>query len=131
MKNKEFSKNLSNIMKLLENNEHMVDKVNSSNYNIVMNKFIELLIDGNIFIQSIHAEVILRNLIKGSNSKFTERPDFSKKELESVKILRIGESILKNPAVTLGISFERLQGQFANIETYSKDKSSRFDNFFK
>ena len=115
---------LNSIIELIDKKE----RLGTTTYDEMINKFIELTNDSNIIINAVHMELILRELIK-STDDILIRPDFSKPNPE-YQILRLTSSIINSNSVITSLSFERLKEQIYSAKTYRKNGKSLFDNFF-
>jgi hypothetical protein len=124
-KNNELTVSLKRILELIEHNDHL----GVEDYHEMTNKYLELLIDNNMKLDSIHAEMIVSSLIRRVD-KLTQRPDFSKEELDDYEILRVSKAVLNSP-ISVSLAFERLLDQLTSIETYDKHESSIIDSLFK
>jgi len=126
VENKEFSKNLERIIKVLETNEHIV----GNDYNDIYNTFIRILMENGISIASVHTETILSRLVRSrkNHSKFI---DFNKKKIPEYDTLRVTNAILESDSVALGLSFERISQQMLNPQFYLKKGSSLLELFYK
>jgi hypothetical protein len=125
MENNELSASLQNILDLVESTSHLGidDPV------MIYNKFSELLEESSIQLNLVHAELILRCLIRDPND-LTHRPDFTTGEWPESVVLRVTEALLKSPSVAISLAFERVKKQFTSPETYEKDLDSVMDVFF-
>ena len=124
IENTELSSILNKIISLINTKEHL----NITTYNDMTSKFIELCNNSNIFINSVHLEIIIRELIKDVDNVL-ERPDFSIKD-PKYQIMRLADSILNSNSVVTSISFERFKEQIYKPRTYRKKGKSLLDNFF-
>lgn len=118
--NNMLTKSLQNILELIESKDHL----GITNYDDLVNKFADLLIENNMTdVQSVHAEIIASGLIDG---------DINWKDdvVKPYKLIRVSQEVMQSP-ITVSMSFERLNDQLANIETYQKTDNSIMDAFFK
>jgi len=123
-KNNELTKSLQQILDLIENTDHL----GITDYSDFINKFDDLLIENDLdYINSIHIEMISSILIR--NAETGERLDFSKKDLDDYKIVRVSNAIMDAP-LAVSLSFERLNDQLINLDTYEKNEISMMDNLF-
>ena len=116
---------LNDIIALIDKKE----RLGTNTYNEMIVKFVDLCNDSGIIINSVHLEIIIRELIKDS-SNILQRPDFSKKD-PSYILLRLSESILNSNSIITSISFERFKEQIYNARTYKKTAGSPLDDFFR
>jgi hypothetical protein len=124
VKNNELTKSLEQIVDLIETVDHLGEK----DYHGVANRFSDLIIENGLNIASIHAEMIVSNLIR--DPKTSKRADFSKKDLDEYEIVRVSKSVMNGP-LSVSFGFERLDEQLVNLETYEKDDESLMDYLFR
>jgi hypothetical protein len=120
--NNELSASLHSILELIENNDHLGCKTITEVYN----KFISLLNESSINIDSVHIELIIRELIREVENQ-TKKPDFSQESEPEYVILRVTDAILKSPSVSVSLVFEQIKKQLMNPEIYEKDGESVLD----
>lgn len=125
IENNELTKPLKELDKLLNakyfNDIHITaDKMEQ--------KFIELMIESNINVSSIHAAVILRSLVRKTDD-FLARPDFSKLFVDYV-VLGYHQSLFENPAITTSLAYDHLRKQLTTYSTYKKHSKSPLDLLF-
>jgi hypothetical protein len=123
IENKEFSKSLMEIKSLLESKDHVIG---SSDVEAIFNKFIELLLESKIVINSVHIEMILSELLRTVDG---DRVDFSQENLPELKVDVISNAILNGP-LSKSISFEKLSIQMRSEGFYQKSGKSVFDIFY-
>lgn len=123
--NNEISASLQKILDLIESSEHL----GILDYNDFVNKFVELLIENDLNISSVHAEMITSVLIRDLSNN-NNRPDFTKGEIDNYEILRVSKAILNGPLST-SLAFERISDQLANVGTYLKSNKSLLDELYK
>lgn len=122
--NFELTKTLIQVKGILEKEEHG----NCTDIDSLIYKFNRLLIDGSIYIHLVHAEIIVRNLIR-SNTDILERPDFTKDNPEYI-ILTVQKALINNPSPLISLSFERVEEQLKSVLTFRKKKRSTIDQLF-
>lgn len=123
-KNNELTKSLEQIVDLIET----VDHLGVSDYHGMANKFAELLIENGLSMASVHAEMIVSNLVRDAETG--KRLDFSKKSLDEYKIIRVSNSVMDAP-LSVSLAFERLDEQLVDLDTYEKDGVSLMDHLYK
>jgi len=124
VKNAELTRSLQEILDLIETSDHL----GITDYNDFINKFDDLLIENDLgYINSVHIEMIGAVLIKDIVTN--KRLDFSKERLSPYKIDRVSKSVLEGP-LAVSLSFERLNDQLIDLDTYKKDDISMMDNLF-
>lgn len=124
--NNELTKTLDLVKGLIEKENH----AGSSTIEEMLYKFNRYLIDGKINTQLVHAEIIMRNLIRDSND-ILQLPDFSKGGDVDYKILTLKNALMNHPSPIISLSFERINLQLKRVSTYRKHKSSLLDGLFK
>ena len=126
--NNELTKPLRAIEKLLNTK----DREGCINYEDMTQKMLDLLIESRIEAQSVHGELILRQLVR-KKSNILKRPDFSRLvTLNDYQLLTIKTALKKNPSIITSISTPYLKDQLVNmVETWEKDASSDLDLLFK
>ena len=72
-------------------------------------KFIELMIESDIKINSVHAAIMLRNLVREKDN-FLKRPDFRKIFVDYV-VLGYPAALENNPAITTSLAYDYLKKQ--------------------
>ncbi len=123
-KNNELTKSLEQIVDLIET----VDHLGVRDYHGMVNKFADLIIENGLSMASVHAEMIVSNLIREKESG--KRIDFSKKSLDEYKIIRVTNSVMDAP-LSVSLAFERLDEQLVDLDTYEKDGVSLMDHLYK
>lgn len=121
IENFELVKTLNDIMDLVDKS----NKFGIDNYHDLLNKFIELIVEGQLHAQSIHAECILRNIIR-DDVDIRKYPDYTKDNV-SYQITYISKALMHNPSVLISLSYEKLDDQFRGASTYKKEGSSYLD----
>lgn len=91
-------------------------------------RFIELLIESDIFVMSIHAATMLRSYVRRRDN-YLERPDFSKLFVDYV-VLGYPQSLAENPSITTSLAYDYLKRQLTTYTTFKKRSSSPLDLLF-
>jgi hypothetical protein len=125
MQNRGLTKPLTMIQDLIGKNDHLGFKT----INSITQKFLELLGESGIHLQSVHAELILKELLR-SKDDILSKPDFSEDSEPEYKILRVKKALLKSPSITKSLSFERHKQQLLDPDTYIKNEESIYDFMF-
>lgn len=130
IENRELTRPLYDIMGLLDSKEGR-RKLDIENMNDLVQAMMDLMIESNINIMSVHAEVLLRPLIRSIHDVL-ERPDFTKySALNDTQMLTVSAALEKHPSVLIGLSFQYLGRQLLSPLTFRKTGSSFVDPFFK
>lgn len=124
VENNELAKHLKDILDLIDNKEHLhvADKEE------MMQKFIELLNESGIFLDSVHAENVVRELIR-TREDITKRPNFDKPN-PTYTMLRVSDAIMNSESIIISLSFEKIKKQMYEPETYKKTAPSFLDKLF-
>lgn len=127
LQNNGVTKPMKETEKLLSNKYHE----NCDTYEAMVNKMISLLIASGINVQSVHAEMIIRQLIRKSSNRL-KRPDFSKIVMrQDYEIMTINSALKYSPSLATSLNTSFLKYQLITmIETEEKTESSDFDQIF-
>lgn len=124
IENNELATHLNNILKLIDHNEHL----DVENKEEMLQKFIELLNESGIDINSIHIENVIRELIRRQDD-ITQRPDFGQ-DNPDYRMLRVSDAIMHSNSIIISMSFEKIKKQLYEPETYRKTAPSFLDKLF-
>lgn len=125
VENNELSKHLHSILNLIDNKDHM----DVQNKEEMLQKFHELLNESGIFIDSIHVENIIREILRQPEN-ITKRPDWTTDNPE-YNILRVSDAIMNSDSVIISLAFEKIKKQLYEPATYLKTAPSFLDSLFK
>lgn len=125
IENHELSRPLKNIMKLIEQKEHMECKTIDE----IMRKFIDLLNESNIGINAVDAEIIIRNLIRSPYDE-TRRPLFEVTGEDPEYIIEPIAGIKKTNSLVQRLVFEDIKRQLLTPDTYHTDGVYLLDPLF-
>lgn len=126
VKNKELTEPLKIFEKVLNNREHMGAKTISE----ICQLFAEKLIAMGIKYELVHAEMIIRSLLRKKSNKY-ELPEFSVAgKPDDYQILKLDDGIFDNPSVTMSIHYGHLRRQLASPNLYQKTKTGPLDAFY-
>lgn len=127
LQNNGVTKPMKEIEKLLSNKYHE----NCNTYEAIVNKMISLLISSKIDVQSVHGEMIIRQLIRRSDNKL-KRPDFSKIVMrQDYEIMTVNSALKYSPSLATSLNTAFLKYQLITMsETEEKTDSSDFDQIF-
>lgn len=121
--NTDLSEALSRIFSLIERDEH-------TSLHETYSRLIELLTASNLWSPSIHAEMIIRAMVRDATDNM-KRPDFSMwPEEPSYAVLKLKNAILQSPSVTNSLAFERVKAQLTSPDTLRKFEKSAIDSLF-
>ena len=124
LENNELSTSLQAIIDLIESADHL----GITNIDEMTNKFIELLNEGSIGLNAVHAELILRELCRDVDD-LTKKPERYDDE-EKYEILKVSDGIFNSPSSAVSLSFEHLKKQIQSPELYFKDGVSILDDLY-
>ena len=126
VKNKELTEPLKIFTKILNTHEHMGAKTISD----VCQIFAEKLIQMGIKYELVHAEMIIRSLIRKKSNIF-EFPDFSMGgNLNDYQILKLDEAQLYNPSALVSMPYGYLKRQLLSPELYEKHATGPLDALY-
>lgn len=125
LENDELTRPLNEIKRLIEKGSE-IEEVNSPSD--LINKLNKLMKSGGVYTESVHVEILCRNLIRDKNDK-TKLPDYTKPNPDYV-ITSVHNSILNSNSVITSFTFERLHNQLSNPTTYKKNGTSPLDRLF-
>jgi hypothetical protein len=94
----------------------------------LIDKIYMLLRKGGVIAESVHTEILLRNMIRDKND-IIHLPDYSKDEIEYT-ILSVNRGIQMSDSIITSLTFEKIKDQFRNPLTYKKTGKSLLDVLF-
>ena len=125
LENSEITKPLKELKTLIEKGQE-IEEVSSISE--LITKLNVLMKSGGVYIESVHIEILARNLIRDKNN-ITQLPDYTK-ENPDYTITSIHNSILNSDSVITSLTFERIQNQLSSPVTYKKSGTSPLDRLF-
>lgn len=127
IENNGVTKPLKKIEKLVSNKNHE----GCTTYEEMVEHMIDLLIQAGIDVSSIHAEMIIRQMIRRSDNHL-KRPDFSKIVMkQDYDILSVNLALKYSPSLSTSLNTSFLKAQLINmVETDEKTDPSDFDVIF-
>lgn len=94
----------------------------------VANAFVDKISESKLSLMAVHAEVILRCLVK---DLATERfPDWSQDEVPEIFVDYVSNAIMNSEELSTSLSFEQIKKQLNNVKTYEKTKAGIYDPLF-
>lgn len=127
IENNELTKPLYNIMGVLCKADHN----DCSTIDEMVQRLVDLLIESKISAAAIHAEVLIRPLIRDAR-EVLDRPNFRKYISENdYQIMTVDSALIKNPSVLISLSAKDLKRQLKSPLTFKKKEESFLDPFFK
>lgn len=121
--NAELNKTLNLIKDLLEKDDHQ----GCETVDELLQKFNRLLIEGELDIQLVHMEIIIRNLVR-SQTDPTRLPDYENDE--PYMIYTVKKALMRHPSPLVSIAFERVKEQIKGVLLFRKRGCSMFDKLF-
>jgi hypothetical protein len=126
VENNELTKPLKNIMRLLNRKDHY----NCNNIDELVNKMSDLLIECGHKLDLVHAECIIRTIIRDVDNVLIQPRFENESKLLDYQILTINSALLNNPSLTVSHSFQDLGKQVTNPNTNIKCEKSTYDYFY-
>ena len=124
LKNDELTRSLKELKLLIEKGAD----IGISDVSQLIDKLKYLMASGGISTETIHIEVLCRNLVRDKHNKIS-LPDWSKPDPEYM-ITSIHNSIFWSNSVINSLTFEKIKIQLRDPLTYMKTGTSFFDPFF-
>lgn len=124
LRNHELIKPLKDLKSFIEKGS----KLDVDTYSELIDKLKYLMKCGGIYTESIHIEILCRNLVRDKYNKINV-PDWSKKDPEYI-ITSVHNSIFWSDSIINSMSFEKLKNQLKDPLTYRKKSTSYYDTFF-
>lgn len=126
IKNKELTRPIKNINKLLNTN----DKVGCKTLDEVVQMLARMKLEAGIKYDFVHGEMMIRELLRKKSNEL-EFPDWSfNGDWEDYQILRLNDALFKNPSPTVSLSYGYLRKQLLSPEFYEKSAVSHLDPLF-
>lgn len=126
VKNKELTEPLKIFTKVLNTHEHMGAK----NLSDLCQIFAEKLIQMGIKYELVHAEMIIRGLIR-KKSNILESPDFGiGGNLNDYQILKLDDAQLNNPSALVSMPYGYLRRQLLSPDLYEKTQTGPLDALY-
>ena len=127
VENNELTRPLKNIMKLLDRKGHY-DCVTIDQ---LVNKMSDLLIECGHKLSLVHAECVMRPIIRDIDNIMLQ-PHFDDiDKTEDYQILTVSSALLNNPSLTVSLSFQDLGKQVVNPNTNIKCEKSSYDDLYR
>lgn len=126
VKNKELTEPLKIFTKVLNTHEHM----GATNLSELCQIFAEKLIQMNIKYELVHAEMIVRSLVR-KKSNILEFPDFSIcGNLNDYQIVKLDDAQFYNPSALVSMPHGYLRRQLLSTDLYEKHATSNLDALY-
>lgn len=122
--NNDLNKTLDMLMEVINKNS----VTESMDRNSFLQTFMETLIEGNLFLNSSHCEVMLMNQLRAVDDILAQ-PDWTNKD-EPSRVIALRKALLNNPSITNTLSYQNISSVLYNPLTFRKNKASFMDLFF-
>ena len=122
--NNEISKIMEDIINVI-NKSSVTEKLDKDE---ALQNLVDLVIEGNLTIDSIHLEVILANQIVRVDD-ILHKPNWNDPHAQ-YRMITLNQALTNNPSVIISLLYKDLQKVLYNPLTYSKHAPSFFDLFF-
>lgn len=124
LENNELSTSLQYVINLIETSDHLgINEIDT-----MINRFIELLEEGGIDLSAVHAELIVRELIRDVND-LTKRPERFDNPAEYT-ILKVSDAVYNSKSAATSLSFEQIKKQIQSPQLFTKKGSSILDKLY-
>lgn len=124
IQNNELSKTMEELMDII--NKNAITK--SMNKDQLLQTFLDTTIKGDLYISSVHCEVILANQLR-DNENILEKPDWSVPNAP-YQILTLNDALNNNPSIIITMMYQRLGKVLYNPLSFKKNGASFIDLFF-
>lgn len=124
LKNSEITRSLKELKAWVEKGK----VVEASNISELINTIRKYMNHGGIYLESVHMEILVRNLVRDANNPIN-LPDWSIKD-PNYTITSIHNSIMMNNSIINSVTFERLKSQLKDPISYNKTGVSVYDRLF-
>ena len=115
----------------LENIKSMINRavnVQERNKDQLLQDFLQAIINGGIRLDSVHAEIILSNLIR-SDADILEKPNWENYN-ETYDILTLNAALINNPSITTSLQYQEFPKTLYRPLSFRKIKACSLDLFF-
>lgn len=126
IKNKELTGPFKIVQKILNSNQ----KMGATTLSEITQLFVENLLEMGIKYDFVHAESIIRALIRKKSNEL-EFPEWGRNDdHEDYQVLRLDAALFKNPSALVSLSSGDLRRQLISPEFYTKTAPSHIDALF-
>lgn len=122
--NNEISKTMNDIINVI-NKSSVTEKMTKDE---ALQTIVDLIIDGNLSIDSVHLEVILSNQIVRPDD-ILQKPNWNDPNAK-YRMFTLNQALTNNPSVIISLLYKDLHRVLYNPLTFSKHAPSFFDLFF-
>lgn len=124
--NRELTRPLYSIMNLLNRK----DREGCETIDEMAQMLLDLIMESKIDIDSVHAELIIKPLIRSESDILADVRFDRWEETEKYRILTVDSALQNHPSVTISLAYQNLGKQFIRPVTYRKRGQSFLDPFF-
>ena len=119
---------ISKIMVKIKNLFNRSNEVRGKRIHELLQELMDTNIEGNMGISAVHYETILMNQIRSADDVL-ERPNWNHPN-PSYRILTLDEALMKNPSITISLSYQKITKSLYTPLTFKKSGASFMDLFF-
>lgn len=119
---------ISKTMVKLKNLFNRSNEVKGKKIHELLQELMDTNIEGNMGISAVHYETILMNQIRSAD-EVLDRPNWNAPN-PSYRILTLDEALMKNPSVTISLSYQKITKSLYTPLTFRKNGASFMDLFF-
>lgn len=122
--NNEISKTMNDIINII-NKSSVTESMTKDE---ALQTLVDLIIDGNLNVDSVHLEVILSNQIVNPDN-ILEKPNWNNPNAQ-YRMFTLNQALTNNPSAIISLLYKDLHRVLYNPLTFTKNKPSFFDLFF-
>lgn len=122
--NNEISKTMNDIINII-NKSSVTEEMTKDE---ALQTLVDLIIDGNLSVDSVHLEVILSNQIVNPDN-ILEKPNWNDPHAQ-YRMFTLNQALTNNPSVIVSLLYKDLHRVLYNPLTFTKNAPSFFDLFF-
>ena len=127
IENNELTRPLKNIMRLLDRKDHY----DCETIDDLLNKMSDLLIECGHKLDLVHAECIMRTIIRDKDNTLSQPHFEDADKVDDYQILTVSAALLNNPSLSVSLSFQDLGKQVVNPNTNIKCEPSSYDDLYR
>lgn len=125
--NNELSDTLNKVKEVISK----LPKVNGMTKDIIIQEFVNAVINGNLSVSAVHLEVIIANQIRLGldDDKVLENPDWTDENAEYA-LVNLDTALKKHPSITVSLEYQKISKTLYNPLSYTKTAPSQTDLYF-
>ena len=119
------------LKRTLERIKHIINRSKDTSMytkDEIVREFISTSLDGNIYLQAVHFEIIIANQMRDANN-ILEMPHWEIPDCP-YKILTLGSALTNSPSITVTLEYQKIAKTLVIPLSYKKKKPSILDVFF-